>query len=588
MTQEEPPVVQSTESSTEPAASAGASAGATDATAAAAVSNEEQENGTGPGAGAGDRVSATLVGTTATASAAAATSAAAEAPSAASEEERRQAGNVNVNVKKRPLPVADDGEAQPASLEAAVTPVDTVTTGNNNRPLGSSVSLDPTTQATQSMPSSLLASSLYRMTDGIPQRELRLIVEEATLCEEALEEELRILKEALRREADAGDGEDGGGAVSSATATETETATETTTATLSMMLESEATPPDQHWTLSALLGRLRRDLTTPLPPDSQLPAHRIQAGLQHLADNNNNSAAAAATAPNNNNNKKKRLNNNNSAGTGEGGGGGPSPSPDAATAATITTTTDAGGINDGPDLVAPPASTVVVDVTEAEADDPVATAATTTSTGVVGVEGGRSTTPRPPPPLPKKGLGRDGSHFQRLSQLHDGLPDYVEDHYPNTDRLLALWKKISTHRTSLVFRRPVNPREAPGYAERILFPMDLSLMRKLIVGGVIRNYKGVAQRVHLICHNCVKYNGRESDYALVAREFETVASEYIFSAVCNHHHHDAVVVAASAVSASTSAPAADVNVGTAMPPPNDGNDGDDKTDVTGTVADARS
>jgi len=61
--------------------------------------------------------------------------------------------------------------------------------------------------------------------------------------------------------------------------------------------------------------------------------------------------------------------------------------------------------------------------------------------------------------------------------------------------------------------------------------MDLSLIRKLILSRHIRNYEGVLKQVHLIGHNCVKYNGRESDYALVTREFESVATEYVWTAV---------------------------------------------------------
>ena len=49
---------------------------------------------------------------------------------------------------------------------------------------------------------------------------------------------------------------------------------------------------------------------------------------------------------------------------------------------------------------------------------------------------------------------------------------------------------------------------APGYTERIGFPIDLSLIRKFIVSRVIKSYKDLHQRIALICHNCVKFNGR--------------------------------------------------------------------------------
>ena len=54
----------------------------------------------------------------------------------------------------------------------------------------------------------------------------------------------------------------------------------------------------------------------------------------------------------------------------------------------------------------------------------------------------------------------------------------------------------------------VKPEEAPGYAERIIFPMDLSLVRKMIVSRIITSYAEMHQKIRLISHNCVKYNGR--------------------------------------------------------------------------------
>ena len=311
---------------------------------------------------------------------------------------------------------------------------------NNDNYYGSSVAV-----ATNPALIPLLTDSLYGLLDGLPRKELRMIVSEAEECEKALEEELEELKNALKQFEQ-----------------QKQTISETTTAdtvnlspSVNIMLSSEITPPDHQWTLSALLGRLRHDMTTPLPPNSQLPSLREQAGLQSLV------------MP-----KKKRTNsviigppgpNNNAAGGAAGGDGS-------------------------------------------------------------GMTSGRST----------PNISADDSQFQRLAQIQNH-PDYIIEH-ENTDRLLAVWRKISTHKSSLVFRRPVNPKDAPGYSERILFPMDLSLVRKLILAEKIRSYRDFAQRIHLIGHNCVKYNGRESDYALVTREFESYASEYIITAVYNHHN----------------------------------------------------
>jgi hypothetical protein len=101
------------------------------------------------------------------------------------------------------------------------------------------------------------------------------------------------------------------------------------------------------------------------------------------------------------------------------------------------------------------------------------------------------------------------------------------------------------HRSSGVFKRPVKPEEAPGYSERIVFPMDLSMIRKLIVATQIVSYADLHQYIALISHNCVKYNGRESEYGRVAREFEQAADEIINQAVVAHQQAGAAPMGTS-------------------------------------------
>jgi hypothetical protein len=119
---------------------------------------------------------------------------------------------------------------------------------------------------------------------------------------------------------------------------------------------------------------------------------------------------------------------------------------------------------------------------------------------------------------------------QKLLLSLDKHPEYRAPHVDST-QLLATWKRISAHRTATVFRRPVNPKEAPGYQHRILFPIDLSLIRKMLTAGMITSYSDLHQRIGLICHNCVKFNGYQSDYAVVARDFETHVDEVIVQTV---------------------------------------------------------
>lgn len=233
----------------------------------------------------------------------------------------------------------------------------------------------------------MMLPSLYRLTEGLPRKELKLMVSEAMICEEVLEDEIRLLEDWL-------DDPD-------ASAKEN--------AEIQAMLDSEITPPDRFFTVSSLLGRLRDELATPLPPNSVIPALRAQSSL----------------FPQKKKKKKKQ-------------------------------------------------------------DD-----------------GTQSTSTSPVPPVEQ--MTTLDKQKQVLALYNNPL--YSKEH-PQPATLLTLWKRISSHSSSTVFRRPVNVKEAPGYAERVSFPMDLSLIRKMIIARQIKSYRDLHQRLGLIAHNCVKYNGR--------------------------------------------------------------------------------
>lgn len=116
--------------------------------------------------------------------------------------------------------------------------------------------------------------------------------------------------------------------------------------------------------------------------------------------------------------------------------------------------------------------------------------------------------------------------YSKLIHLKETYEIYTTKQ-TDTSALVAFHKRISNHRTATVFRRPVNPQEAPGYIDRILFPCDLSLVKKMILCGTITTFEELHRKVGLICHNCVKFNGRESDYAHLTRDFENYVDDSI-------------------------------------------------------------
>ena len=140
---------------------------------------------------------------------------------------------------------------------------------------------------------------------------------------------------------------------------------------------------------------------------------------------------------------------------------------------------------------------------------------------------------------------------QEAQQLLDLLNHPAYTRTESAANILVCWKKIFSNRAAVVFKKPVKDEEAPGYSERIQFPMDLSLVRKMIVTRHISNFQQLHSYIGLIAHNCVKYNGRETDYGIVARDFETMADEIIRQAVLNADSMSQV----SAVPASSSSTA---------------------------------
>jgi hypothetical protein len=256
-------------------------------------------------------------------------------------------------------------------------------------------------------------ASLWRLTGGIPQHELKTIVKEASDCEAALEKEIEMLEAAAK----------GDGPIPNRSATSTIVAlpreydaTSTGPNYLSSageILATDLTPIDKYFTVSSILGRLRDPLDTPLIP---------QLGAQ---------GNAATENP-----KKKNKATN----------------------------------------AAQQARQKVV------------------------------------------------RQYKRLAVLKQQNEIYTQIQKDNI-ALLALVKRISNHRTAAVFRRAVNPKEAPGYEKRIPFPVDLALIKKFVLCGHINTFEKLHQYIGMICHNCVKFNGRYSDYALLTRDFEAYVDD---------------------------------------------------------------
>ena len=53
----------------------------------------------------------------------------------------------------------------------------------------------------------------------------------------------------------------------------------------------------------------------------------------------------------------------------------------------------------------------------------------------------------------------------------------------------------------------------------------MTLIKKLVTCGHIHTFETLHQYIGLICHNCVKFNGRYSDYTMITRDFENYVDD---------------------------------------------------------------
>lgn len=95
---------------------------------------------------------------------------------------------------------------------------------------------------------------------------------------------------------------------------------------------------------------------------------------------------------------------------------------------------------------------------------------------------------------------------------------------------LVIWNKISAHRYAIIFRKPVNPRDAPGYDKIIKEPMDLSLIKTKIEEGKIGNLDELSRLLYLMCNNAMIFNGKNDDYYIYAKEVMDYAKSLLEAA----------------------------------------------------------
>ncbi|CAM9274032.1 unnamed protein product, partial [Scytosiphon promiscuus] len=87
--------------------------------------------------------------------------------------------------------------------------------------------------------------------------------------------------------------------------------------------------------------------------------------------------------------------------------------------------------------------------------------------------------------------------------------------------------QVYKHKFAVIFRKPVNPKDAPGYEKVIKKPMDLSLIRERIMSGALLSLDDMSRDLFVMCNNAMVFNGKGDPYFDYSKELRTYADAVI-------------------------------------------------------------
>jgi hypothetical protein len=103
-----------------------------------------------------------------------------------------------------------------------------------------------------------------------------------------------------------------------------------------------------------------------------------------------------------------------------------------------------------------------------------------------------------------------------VSQRRPGNSKFSED-------IMDIWRTINSHKYAVIFRKPVNLKDAPGYSKIVKEPVDLGLIKQRICDGDIHSLEELSRQTELMCDNAMKFNGEGDDYYEYAKELKAFA-----------------------------------------------------------------
>ena len=120
-----------------------------------------------------------------------------------------------------------------------------------------------------------------------------------------------------------------------------------------------------------------------------------------------------------------------------------------------------------------------------------------------------------------------------------GDSDSEDDSEPREEEVLARslksWQRavmqihaqISSHKSALLFHKPITDESQPGYSSAVRRPMDLTTIKTLVSSGRIRSTNDFEHAVMLMFSNALMYNREGSFVYEEALSMRSVAKEIL-------------------------------------------------------------
>ncbi|CAN0567001.1 unnamed protein product, partial [Ectocarpus sp. 12 AP-2014] len=125
----------------------------------------------------------------------------------------------------------------------------------------------------------------------------------------------------------------------------------------------------------------------------------------------------------------------------------------------------------------------------------------------------------------EKGDGKRGENGLEDEQRKERADSVDAAHFRRI--ALEVWDRVYRHKFAIIFRKAVNPKDAPGYEEIIKEPMDLSLIRERIMSGALLSLDDMSRDLRVMCNNAMVFNGKDDPYFDYSKELRTYANEVI-------------------------------------------------------------